>query len=558
MATPIDAGRIEMEGRAAPSKPSQSNLRGWIASRNPLVVRQPGRSGRSRCRGASEQDRRSLRMPLRLRWGLPQANRHPFVPRSRAPYRWGSGDKRMASPRLRGPGDLFGRTVLSLPAPAIWGAVRWRKDPSGERCVWDLGGGFGSATGSRAGVGRMASYHLSVKTIKRSAGRSATAAAAYRAGEAIACDREGRMHDYTAKQGITETFIVAPDNAPDWVRDRAALWNAAEERETRKNSVTAREWELALPSEISAEERSGITRAFAEQLVSRYGVAVDVAIHAPHREGDQRNHHAHVLTTTRRLEPEGFTDKTRVLDAAKMGGDEIAAMRGVWADLQNQALERAGEYDRVDHRSLEAQREEALERGDTFAADALDRDPEVKLGPAANAIERREQRAAAREGRDYAPVTERGAVVHAARQARELFADMRKRLELARETYDLAREDGQGRVSAGLAALRAAAAKDLSRGQDADDIRDRLSGIMGGAEGGRSGVDALRNALDRDRDGQEPEEQKGSIRERLQQILQEPSNTPDRGADVSDDEEADERLHRRGRERDLSDDGWGL
>ncbi|WP_197471010.1 MobA/MobL family protein, partial [Sulfitobacter sp. HI0054] len=84
-----------------------------------------------------------------------------------------------------------------------------------------------------------------------------------------------------------------------------------------------REWELALPSEISAEDRSQITRDFAQELVSRYGVAVDVAIHAPHREGDQRNHHAHVLTSTRKLEASGFTAKTRVLDSAKTGGVEI-------------------------------------------------------------------------------------------------------------------------------------------------------------------------------------------------------------------------------------------
>lgn len=259
----------------------------------------------------------------------------------------------------------------------------------------------------------MASYHLSVKTIKRSAGRSATAAAAYRVGERIECQREGRVHDYTRKQGIEETFILAPKDAPDWATDRSRLWNEVEASETRRNSVTAREWELALPSEISAEDRSQITRDFAQELVSRYGVAVDVAIHAPHREGDQRNHHAHVLTSTRKLEAGGFTAKTRVLDSAKTGGVEIEQMRGVWADLQNRALERAGEVERVDHRSLEAQREAALERGDALSAEELDRDPELKLGPAANSMERRAKAMAERQGQEYVPVTERGAVVHA-------------------------------------------------------------------------------------------------------------------------------------------------
>ena len=351
----------------------------------------------------------------------------------------------------------------------------------------------------------MASYHLSVKTIKRSAGRTATAAAAYRVGERIECQREGRIHDYTRKQGIEETFIVAPEHAPAWAQDRSALWNAAEASETRRNSVTAREWELALPSEISAEDRSQITRKFAEELVSRYGVAADVAIHAPHREGDQRNHHAHVLTSTRKLEAEGFTAKTRVLDSAKTGGVEIEQMRGLWAELQNRALERVGEVERVDHRSLEKQRETALDRGDKLSAEELDRDPELKLGPAANSMERRAKAMAAREGREYVPVTERGAVVHAARQARAAFRDMRERLELARETYGIEREAGQGRVSAGLAALRAATSKERSGGREKGDFRDRLAQVVG-----RS----------RDQDDTPKPEGRNYARERLKEIME--------------------------------------
>ena len=110
----------------------------------------------------------------------------------------------------------------------------------------------------------------------------------------------------------------------------------------------------------------------------------------------------------------------------------------------------------MDHRSLVAQREIALARGDERAAEALDRAPEAKLGPVASAIERREQRAAEREGHVYVPVTERGAQVHEARQARTLLAELarvraevRERAELARETYAHAREEGTDRVRAG-------------------------------------------------------------------------------------------------------------
>lgn len=366
-----------------------------------------------------------------------------------------------------------------------------------------------SAHARLRGGDRVASYHLSVKTIKRSAGRSATAASAYRTASTIACEREGRVHDYTAKQGVRDSFIVTPPDAPSWAQDRAALWNAAEARETRSNSVTAREWEVALPSEISDQARAEIVREFAQQLVDRYGVAADVAIHAPHREGDQRNHHAHIMTTTRKLEATGLTDKTRVLDAARTGGPEIESMRGAWAELQNRALERAGEVERVDHRALDVQRAEALSQGDTLKADELDRAPEVKLGPAANAIERRAQREARAERREYVPQTERGAVVHAARQARAMFAEMRERLGVVRDAYAAARDQGQDRVTAGLAALRAAAER--QRGGAAEDdkssVKDRLAQIVGrggserevgtDAQGGRDIRDRLNEALGR-------------------------------------------------------------
>ena len=410
----------------------------------------------------------------------------------------------------------------------------------------------------------MASYHLSVKTIKRSAGRTATAAGAYRAGERIECQREGRVHDYTRKQGIEETFIVTPENAPAWAQDRSKLWNEAEASETRRNSVTAREWELALPSEISAEDRSQITREFAEELVSRYGVAVDVAIHAPHREGDQRNHHAHVLTSTRKLEAEGFTAKTRVLDSAKTGGVEIEQMRGVWAELQNKALERVGEVERVDHRSLEKQREAAQERGDEMKAEEMDRDPELKLGPAANSMERRAQVMAEREGREYVPVTERGGVVHAARQARAAFRDMRERVEIARETYGAKREAGQGRVSAGLAALRAATAKEHGTRAGPEDVRERLARITGrdGPEAGgqsdeepkRSAQQRLREALDKDQGTEREMDAEGgekpSIRERLDDVLNKPrdrlelDDEPQKERGVESEKEIDREVDR--------------
>src|SRR3546814_2670587 len=144
----------------------------------------------------------------------------------------------------------------------------------------------------------MAIYHLAVKSVSRSTGRSAVAAVAYRAGVALENERDGLVHDYTRRSGVEDAFIVVPEGA-EWAQDRSALWNAAEAAEKRKDAKVAREYELGLPAELDAGQRRDLVRAFAEDIRDRYGVAVDAAIHAPHDYGDDRNHHAHVMTTTR-------------------------------------------------------------------------------------------------------------------------------------------------------------------------------------------------------------------------------------------------------------------
>jgi hypothetical protein len=194
-------------------------------------------------------------------------------------------------------------------------------------------------------------YHCSVKPIGRGAGRSVVAAAAYRTGEKLHDDRTQLTHDYTRRQGVEASFIIAPDHAPDWASDIEKLWNAAESAETRINSRTAREVELALPSSVSPEARQQIAFDLATDLSERYGVAVMVALHDPSGHGDNRNHHAHILFTTRRIGTDGFGDKTRELDDLKTGKLEILHIRETAADLINAALENAGSDERIDHRS---------------------------------------------------------------------------------------------------------------------------------------------------------------------------------------------------------------
>lgn len=219
----------------------------------------------------------------------------------------------------------------------------------------------------------MAIYHFSMKTISRSHGRSATAAIAYRAGVKIVDERTGEVHDYRKKSGISGNGIVLPKNAPEWAKNREQLWNEVEKKETRKNSTVAREIIVALPTELDEKARFKMVHDFAERLVQRHQCAVDFAIHEPSKQGDDRNHHAHILMSTRRLTAGGFTEKTRELDERNSG--EIGHWREQWANYVNQCLEKHGYSERVSHLSL--------------AEQGIDREPTKHKGVVATSIERK-------------------------------------------------------------------------------------------------------------------------------------------------------------------------
>ena len=221
----------------------------------------------------------------------------------------------------------------------------------------------------------VAIFHLSVKPISRSTGRSATAAAAYRAAERIEDLRTGEIHDYSRKAGVESADLVLPDGAPAWATNRSKLWNAAELAEKRKDACVAREYEVALPSELTPSERRKLALDFAKDMANREGCAVDVAIHAPGKDGDNRNHHAHMLRTTRKVEADGLGAKLDTEKAGRNRKDDLEKVRERWAELSNQALQRAGHSVRIDHRNLQAQ--------------GIEREPTIHLGPAASGFERR-------------------------------------------------------------------------------------------------------------------------------------------------------------------------
>ncbi|ENM3103112.1 TPA: MobQ family relaxase [Pseudomonas aeruginosa] len=236
----------------------------------------------------------------------------------------------------------------------------------------------------------MAIYSASVKTISRSGGRSATAAAAYRTGELVHDERTGQPFDYRRRGGVVGVSMLLPEGVA--AMSTAELWNLAEGAEKRKNATVARELLVALPHELDTAQRQALAEAIAGDLVERYQVGAQVAVHLPDAEGDNRNHHAHILFTTRRLGPAGLGEKTRELDDIKRGPEEVQWIRAMVEGRTNAALEAAGHAERVDRRSLADQHAAALEAGDQVAAMATDRAPTIHDGPAITAARREAER----------------------------------------------------------------------------------------------------------------------------------------------------------------------
>lgn len=230
----------------------------------------------------------------------------------------------------------------------------------------------------------MAIFHCQMSVVSRSTGRSAVASAAYRSATLLVNVRDGVAHDYRRREGVVHSEIVLPDGVDAaWALDRSALWNAAEAAERRCNARVAREFVLALPHELTADERLGVARSFARELADRYGAAVDFAIHAPGREGDVRNHHAHVLMTTRSVTADGLGPKTYLEFANKdllpqglpATQTQLVDLRRTWEEIANTELARVGIEARIDHRSH-------AERG-------LEIEPTVHMGVRATNVYRR-------------------------------------------------------------------------------------------------------------------------------------------------------------------------
>ncbi|EBJ8544797.1 MobA/MobL family protein [Salmonella enterica] len=198
----------------------------------------------------------------------------------------------------------------------------------------------------------MAIFHMSAQTITRSKGHSSVAAAAYRHGEKLTDEHTGEIHDYSKKKGISDSVILIPENADRNFLKPAYLWNTIEKSEKRKDAQLAREFNIALPVEMTDEQKKVLAIDFCQEHFVKNGMIADIAFH----KLDSDNPHFHVMLTTRSLTPDGsgFGHKVREWNSK----EQLEGWRKSWADTANEHMQKVGIDAHIDHRSLKEQKAE--------------------------------------------------------------------------------------------------------------------------------------------------------------------------------------------------------
>lgn len=210
--------------------------------------------------------------------------------------------------------------------------------------------------------------------VASSAYRSAVACAAYRSGEKMHDEKYSKTHDYTNKENVLHSAIVTPDHAPDWMKDRQALWNGVEAGEKRKDAQLAKEIILTLPRNLDLEQQKAVVAEFVKENITRRGLVADYAIHSPEASDGERNPHAHIMFTLRPVEGDGFGKKLTGYNGLD-GRDTLQEMRFSYEAILNKASENAGSDVHFDLRNLKQK--------------GIDREPQLKIGPKVNYLEKR-------------------------------------------------------------------------------------------------------------------------------------------------------------------------
>ncbi|HCT2633104.1 TPA: MobA/MobL family protein [Enterobacter roggenkampii] len=208
----------------------------------------------------------------------------------------------------------------------------------------------------------MAIYSFKMENISRGEGQSSVNSAAYRHRKVFFDNRTGEVcgRKTAHKKDLAFAQIFAPENTPpDLIVDSETLWNAVEASEKRKDARLAKEFKIALPAELTPEQNIELTAAFVLEHFTKQGIIADVVIH----DINGHNPHIHIMGTTREVLSTGFGKKVREWDKP----DTLESWRKGWQEICNGFLELYGHDERVDHRSIRVQYEEALEQA-TVAA----------------------------------------------------------------------------------------------------------------------------------------------------------------------------------------------
>jgi hypothetical protein len=209
----------------------------------------------------------------------------------------------------------------------------------------------------------MSHYHLSAHdVITRSKGDKVVRVAAYAAREKLLDERYGQTHNFTKRRHeLLHSTMLTPDFAPVWTRNRQDFWNAVEDAEKLKNSQLAIPYDIALPHELTLEQNIALITAYCQKEFVSRGLVVDLNLHQPDPDKDQRNIHAHILIPTRPIDENGFTKKQRTANSRKSWVQErtenIKRLRESWAHTHNLHMDAAG-FDsshHIDHRSYTEQ-----------------------------------------------------------------------------------------------------------------------------------------------------------------------------------------------------------
>ena len=219
----------------------------------------------------------------------------------------------------------------------------------------------------------MAICYINVQSISRSAKRSVTAAAAYRAGCRIVDERTGAVNDYSRKDGVVHSEVSLPEQAPSRWLDRSTLWNEVEQIERRADAALAREAVVAVPHEIPADHRIAWGRALVHEMCTSRGMVADWSIHDP--GGDGHNVHIHILCPRRSCDANGFRPKSvNVYTLRNAAGDERDATAAEFKELKADGWEKIYKY-KLDGKTAELTRAQAEEKGLDPTKDRLGRNP---------------------------------------------------------------------------------------------------------------------------------------------------------------------------------------